>query len=165
MKRTLTLITCAAVCCAMMVSCKNAKTAEPTQEEIQAQKQALADSVLAQIDAIADEYFVVSESAFRIPEFKLSEEEKMVKPDYLLEPSFANTLVTKSQKVNAMAIYIVELAIRKIYDIPMDEAKEVIAKLAVELNYEVPYDDIANLPRSEERRVGKECRSRWSPYH
>src|SRR5271157_6348540 len=23
----------------------------------------------------------------------------------------------------------------------------------------------ANLPRSEERRVGKECRSRWSPYH
>ena len=30
-------------------------------------------------------------------------------------------------------------------------------------------DSIRNLPplevRSEERRVGKECRSRWSPYH
>src|SRR2546428_7914324 len=25
--------------------------------------------------------------------------------------------------------------------------------------------DIAHLVRSEERRVGKECRSRWSPYH
>ena len=25
------------------------------------------------------------------------------------------------------------------------------------------YDD--GSPRSEERRVGKECRSRWSPYH
>ena len=24
---------------------------------------------------------------------------------------------------------------------------------------------IANHSRSEERRVGKECRSRWSPYH
>ena len=23
----------------------------------------------------------------------------------------------------------------------------------------------ANMDRSEERRVGKECRSRWSPYH
>ena len=23
----------------------------------------------------------------------------------------------------------------------------------------------ANMNRSEERRVGKECRSRWSPYH
>ena len=26
------------------------------------------------------------------------------------------------------------------------------------------FENIA-LPRSEERRVGKECRSRWSPYH
>ena len=25
--------------------------------------------------------------------------------------------------------------------------------------------DSANKVRSEERRVGKECRSRWSPYH
>src|SRR6266851_64525 len=25
--------------------------------------------------------------------------------------------------------------------------------------------DLANITRSEERRVGKECRSRWSPYH
>ena len=24
---------------------------------------------------------------------------------------------------------------------------------------------LAKLARSEERRVGKECRSRWSPYH
>ena len=24
---------------------------------------------------------------------------------------------------------------------------------------------IREYPRSEERRVGKECRSRWSPYH
>ena len=26
-------------------------------------------------------------------------------------------------------------------------------------------NDIPNMARSEERRVGKECRSRWSPYH
>ena len=25
--------------------------------------------------------------------------------------------------------------------------------------------EILRLKRSEERRVGKECRSRWSPYH
>src|SRR5687768_17825636 len=25
--------------------------------------------------------------------------------------------------------------------------------------------NVLNQPRSEERRVGKECRSRWSPYH
>ena len=26
-------------------------------------------------------------------------------------------------------------------------------------------DESSNIKRSEERRVGKECRSRWSPYH
>ena len=26
-------------------------------------------------------------------------------------------------------------------------------------------DELQKDPRSEERRVGKECRSRWSPYH
>ena len=30
------------------------------------------------------------------------------------------------------------------------------------LGFEISYDDYC---RSEERRVGKECRSRWSPYH
>ena len=29
----------------------------------------------------------------------------------------------------------------------------------------IDYHDIEGFPRSEERRVGKECRSRWSPYH
>ena len=27
------------------------------------------------------------------------------------------------------------------------------------------YNQVLGLERSEERRVGKECRSRWSPYH
>ena len=33
-------------------------------------------------------------------------------------------------------------------------------------NIEEEFVDLINeYPRSEERRVGKECRSRWSPYH
>ena len=34
-------------------------------------------------------------------------------------------------------------------------------------SYPYPPDNLnmKNFPRSEERRVGKECRSRWSPYH
>src|SRR5260370_36274761 len=30
---------------------------------------------------------------------------------------------------------------------------------------ELGYDELWLSERSEERRVGKECRSRWSPYH
>ena len=28
-----------------------------------------------------------------------------------------------------------------------------------------PFHPVESFVRSEERRVGKECRSRWSPYH
>ena len=31
--------------------------------------------------------------------------------------------------------------------------------------YDVNHKRVQRLMRSEERRVGKECRSRWSPYH
>src|SRR2546429_3620113 len=34
-----------------------------------------------------------------------------------------------------------------------------------DIGYISPEDAIALSMRSEERRVGKECRSRWSPYH
>ena len=32
-------------------------------------------------------------------------------------------------------------------------------------SYLMRYSILLELNRSEERRVGKECRSRWSPYH
>ena len=32
-------------------------------------------------------------------------------------------------------------------------------------NKEQLFTEIVSAERSEERRVGKECRSRWSPYH
>ena len=36
----------------------------------------------------------------------------------------------------------------------------------MKINYDHPDAfDMPLLERSEERRVGKECRSRWSPYH
>ena len=34
----------------------------------------------------------------------------------------------------------------------------------VSQSHQLPEDSLTKL-RSEERRVGKECRSRWSPYH
>src|SRR3712207_2159418 len=48
---------------------------------------------------------------------------------------------------------------------------QVIERLDAELpgaeveHEEVPFVDVGRDERSEERRVGKECRSRWSPYH
>ena len=41
------------------------------------------------------------------------------------------------------------------------EREPVFRELGVKVVRAIPQE----LPRSEERRVGKECRSRWSPYH
>src|SRR5687768_9242603 len=41
------------------------------------------------------------------------------------------------------------------------------SKLSRTTGHDLPaaHDDVGEAYRSEERRVGKECRSRWSPYH
>ena len=42
---------------------------------------------------------------------------------------------------------------------------EVLSFVRDNLGYFIAAGDLYSLLRSEERRVGKECRSRWSPYH
>ena len=39
----------------------------------------------------------------------------------------------------------------------------VVSKMLIEKNLTISTAE--SCTRSEERRVGKECRSRWSPYH
>ena len=45
------------------------------------------------------------------------------------------------------------------------EVEVVTDKKEVKIKSGSAIDNQGNLIRSEERRVGKECRSRWSPYH
>src|SRR2546421_5797689 len=44
------------------------------------------------------------------------------------------------------------------------EARGEFLVVQIELTRRLPYEVVLEA-RSEERRVGKECRSRWSPYH
>ena len=48
-------------------------------------------------------------------------------------------------------------------DINYNEMVDFILKVCNENN--IKFNDYLDIARSEERRVGKECRSRWSPYH
>ena len=42
---------------------------------------------------------------------------------------------------------------------------ETMVDILVDMDYEVDAAGDGYMARSEERRVGKECRSRWSPDH
>ena len=46
-----------------------------------------------------------------------------------------------------------------------NSAMDGYAARAVDVETAAPDHAVALAVRSEERRVGKECRSRWSPYH
>jgi len=146
MKKSNIIIALAMVAALTMVSCKNnkksAQSQEPTQEEVQEMKQELADSVLAEIDALIDQFANERSNSYRIRAFELTDKEKTVKPDYLLDPSEVNNMVTKTQKINALAIYTIEYGVRKIYDMPLDEISESIARLVTDLNFPVDIEHV-----------------------
>ena len=50
---------------------------------------------------------------------------------------------------------------KKILDLITEEMEQAFA----DAGYEKELARVTLSNRSEERRVGKECRSRWSPYH
>jgi len=163
MKYNLFLIAAAMAAALSMVSCKNNnKSQGPTQEDVQEMKQALADSVLAKIDECYEQFINYSNNADIFSIIKLEDEEIIVKPDYLLDPSEASNFVTREQKINALAIYDMEYYLRLLYDMPTDEVKEVVASLAVELNHPIDgdfltSDKLVSELISEEYRV---CRER-----
>ena len=60
------------------------------------------------------------------------------------------------------------LAHMQTIEIALQQSRYVILALGsaqMERNIKNPFLAIEREQRSEERRVGKECRSRWSPYH
>src|SRR3712207_7439105 len=50
-------------------------------------------------------------------------------------------------------------------DLPVQPALDALALRGHAVLDRHPGDERQRADRSEERRVGKECRSRWSPYH
>lgn len=114
---------------------KYVKVAEPRCIDVEERKSALGGSILEQIDSLYLQYQKAMNQSFALSELELTEKEKLVRPEYLLDLSASNDFVTKSQKVNAMAIYAVERGIKKIYNMPLEDTKQTIAKLAAELNH------------------------------
>ena len=80
---------------------------------------------------------------------QLTEKEKLVKPDYLLDPSEVNNMVTRSQKISALGCLICERPIRLAYGMQLDATDEAIGMLMVDLNYTIPVKEIEDKPICE----------------
>src|SRR3989454_1109126 len=79
---------------------------------------------------------------------------------YRGEPIFTSLIVTHTGDDCAVTGIMAETVDMSVVDELMWDALQEGATQAAELGLYGPGQD-----RSEERRVGKECRSRWSPYH
>lgn len=64
----------------------------------------------------------------------LNEKEKQLKPDYLVDPSFANNLQTLAQKYRAISIIASDKEIAKFYDMPTTEFDKALVKLYADVN-------------------------------
>ena len=70
-----------------------------------------------------------------------------------------------AQPVGALSAYLSELITSRPYHSIRDLVKEVASRFPNEIGQAAKKAKNLARERSEERRVGKECRSRWSPYH
>ncbi len=160
----LILLAASAVALFNFVSCRNAgKTDSQKPSEQDSTKVELAQEVLSYIDSLAGFYAATAENYEQsAPAFTagLTDREKMVKPEYLLDPRMANQLITRNQKINALAILITERPIRLAYGLPVDATDEAMAKLAADLHHSVPFDNIRDKSASDcIREHYEDCRS------
>jgi len=142
MKRTFVLFAFIAISSLAVVSCRNANSNEQPSEDVQDQRLVLEENVLSVIDNLAAEY----QQAWYRGDFALnlvlSDEEKLVKPDYLLETGLAPTFLTKRHKTAALAYYLVDYLVKTAYEMPLGESREVISKLSADINYPIDMDNL-----------------------
>ena len=137
MKKTFIML--AAVC--LLASCngqkqqKNAAVAESTksfeQEQIEANIKLQIDSLAAAFARMGNIPFMAS---LMQGELVLSEQEKQVKPEYLLDLTAVNDLITLSQKYRAVALVEADKVIAKAYDMPLDEYDAAMQKLVIDID-------------------------------
>ncbi|MBR0049941.1 MAG: hypothetical protein IJP74_11615 [Prevotella sp.] len=116
---------------------KSAQQAEQTDSVKSFEQTQIEAKVKMELDSLASELGklkqlpIVQESENGI---KLTDEEKQVKPDYLLSPSAAENAATLAEKYRVLSALSVDKRIAALYDMPVDEYKAAISKLVADIN-------------------------------
>ena len=155
MKKTFLIIAFTA-CALVAASCGNNKSSKTeqnkTDEEITEAKIELAEDVLATLDSLEQKCVEAGadfEDVIGIITSALTDKQKMVKPDYLMDPARTLDLLSLRQKVNALAILLTERPLREAYEMPLEEVDAAIARLYVEVGSPVPANMCKDLPVSD----------------
>lgn len=112
----------------------------------------LEEEVLCALDSLTMEYAGACADGFLFGGDEegglLTEKERKLRPEYLMDPSVVEGLLTVQQKLGALAILIPENSIRKVYGMPMEESEAALVRLSSDLNlpeFGTPQSLIASL--------------------
>ena len=121
----------------ILASCGGKKTDQPeaAQNEKSFEQEQIEASIKMHIDSIAAEIGQLKQFPF-VQEggLTLTNEEKQVKPEYLLNPSVAEEAATLSEKYRILSALSVDKKIASLYEMPTDEYDKAIAKLTADIN-------------------------------
>jgi len=110
----------------------------PADSSVSFEQAQIKESIKMHIDSIAKEMSVKSfNNVFdnsKNGKIALTDEEKKVKPDFLLQPEATKELATYAQKYAALAMLKIDSEVAKLYDVDVTEYNNAIAKLLSEIN-------------------------------
>ena len=113
---------------------QNVESADSTKSFEQSQIEA---NIKMQIDSIAVEFSKIDQPPFfktTKEGIQISEEGKLVKPDYLLAASVAEEAVTLAEKYRVMTALSIDKKVAELYEMPTEDYEKAIGKLAAEIN-------------------------------
>lgn len=140
--KTITKIITIALCCASVVSCSSCgqnkgekKYANTPKSEAELQQEAL---IKIHLDSLTNDFSKLGPvgviKSVKDGQVVLEEKEKQLKPDYLVDPQYANDLQTLAQKYRAIGILAADKEIAKLYDMPTEDYDKTLAKLYIDVN-------------------------------
>lgn len=126
----------------MVPSCKNQNNKKPQKEaekrELSEKEQLLTEELKANLQNLAQSAKQLRNIAFIQKKddgsFTLTEKDKLVKPDYLVDPAAVDDLVTLSQKYRCWAMLGVDKMVCELYEMPTTDYEAAIAKLIADIN-------------------------------
>lgn len=123
-----------------LASCGDKKTEQTSSLEdsvVAFVQSELKAEMIQELDSLLDEVGKCKAPAFvktGTPDVALTEEEKKVKPDYLVNPKSASKATVLSEKYRALTVLRIDRNIAKLYDMDVTEYDNAIGKLFADIN-------------------------------
>ena len=123
----------------MFAACGGNKTAQTAEQEDSVksfEQEQIEASIKMHFDSLASELGKLKQLPVveKDGQITLTEEEKQVKPDYLLDLAAADNAMTLSEKYRVLSAIEVDKELAKLYEMPVDDYDKAIGKLVAEIN-------------------------------